>query len=228
MGFSRVVLWDIDHTLIDTRGVGRELSAMAFEQVTGRVMERQAEIDGITEAVIFRETAKLHGLRTDRRDFERFARALAEAHALRVAELRERGHALEGAAAALDAVASLPGTGQTVVSGNVRAVAEVKLRTFGLDRHIHWACGAYGEDADERPALVRLALERSGVTATDAILLDDTPAGVRAGVANGVRVVAVATGRSDRTALRAAGAEVVLPDLVDIDLLTTMLADSRP
>ncbi|MFI1183944.1 HAD family hydrolase [Streptomyces sp. NPDC020799] len=228
MGFDRLVLWDIDHTLIDTRGMGRELSAMAFEQVTGRAMERQAEIDGITEAVIFRETAKLHGLRTGRRDFERFAHALAEAHALRVAELRERGHALEGAAAALDAVTSLRGTGQTVVSGNVRAVAELKLRAFGLDRHMQWACGAYGEDADERPALVRLALERSGVTAADAVLLDDTPAGVRAAVANGVRAVAVATGRSDGAALRAAGADVVLPDLVDTGLLTTVVAGGTP
>ncbi|WP_116211705.1 HAD family hydrolase [Streptomyces olivoreticuli] len=227
MGPSRIVLWDIDHTLIDTRGVGRELSAMAFERVTGRPMERQAAIDGITEAVIFRETAKLHGLRTDRRDFERFAHALAEAHVLRVAELRERGHALPGAAAALDAVASLPGTEQTVVSGNVRAVAEVKLRAFGLDRHIRWECGGYGEDADDRPALVRLALERSGITAADAVLLDDTPAGVRAGVVNGVRVIAVATGRSNEAALLGAGAGAVLPDLVDTDLLLKHVTDGK-
>ncbi|WP_414169923.1 hypothetical protein ACMATS_32595 [Streptoverticillium reticulum] len=79
MGLRRVVLWDIDHTLIDTRGVGRKLSGIAFEQVTGLRMEQQARIDGITEPVIFRETAKLHGLETGRRDFERFAQALAEA-----------------------------------------------------------------------------------------------------------------------------------------------------
>ncbi|GAA3031947.1 hypothetical protein GCM10020000_06120 [Streptomyces olivoverticillatus] len=53
MGLRRIVLWDIDHTLIDTRGVGRELSGIAFERVTGRRMERQARIDGLTEPVIF-------------------------------------------------------------------------------------------------------------------------------------------------------------------------------
>lgn len=53
---ARLVLWDIDHTLIDTRGVGRELSAAAFLRATGRGMRQQAKIDGITEPVIFRET----------------------------------------------------------------------------------------------------------------------------------------------------------------------------
>lgn len=75
-----LVLWDIDHTLIDTRGVGRELSAAAFAEVTHQPMREQANIDGITEAVIFRETAKIHGLTTDRVDFERFAQALTRQH----------------------------------------------------------------------------------------------------------------------------------------------------
>src|SRR5690349_13103766 len=101
-----LVLWDVDHTLIDTRGVGRKLSAAAFVQTTGQPMRRQARIDGITEPVIFRETAKLHGLATDRTDFERFARALTAAHLERAAELRERGHALPGAASVLDALAA--------------------------------------------------------------------------------------------------------------------------
>ncbi|MEV8475969.1 HAD hydrolase-like protein [Streptomyces sp. NPDC051173] len=224
MGLRRVVLWDVDHTLIDTRGVGRDLSMAAFERVTGRQMERQARIDGITEAVIFRETARLHGLDTDRGDFERFAAALAEAHVRRAADLRERGHALPGAAAALDALAAVDGVEQTVVSGNVRAVAEIKLAAFGLDRHIRWDLGAYGEDADERPELVRIALGRAGFTATDAVLVDDTPAGVEAGLVNGVRVVAVATGRSTAAELAEAGADVVLADLTDTEAVVSALS----
>lgn len=82
-----LVLWDIDHTLIESRGVGRELSAAAFEQVTGQPMRDQAKIDGITEAVIFRETAAMHGITTDRSNFERFAQALTEQHMQRAAQL---------------------------------------------------------------------------------------------------------------------------------------------
>ncbi|MFI8872527.1 HAD family hydrolase [Streptomyces sp. NPDC055243] len=225
---ARLVLWDIDHTLISTRGVGRELSAGAFERTLGQPMREQAKIDGITEPVIFRETAKLHGLTTDRGDFERFAEALAEEHLRRVGELRERGHALPGAAAALTAL-NAAGVRQVVVSGNVRPVSEIKLSVFGLDTHIDWEAGAYGEDDDLRPALVRLALERAGVPAGETVLIGDTSADVEGGHENGVRVIAVATGRSDEAALREAGAEVVLSDLRDTELLVKLVrGDDHP
>ncbi|MGW6310417.1 HAD family hydrolase [Streptomyces niveus] len=210
-----LVLWDIDHTLIDTRGVGRELSAAAFAEVTGQPMREQATIDGITEAVIFRETAKIHGLTTDRADFERFAQALTVQHVAHGAELRERGCALLGAAA---------GVRQTVVTGNVRPVAEIKLGVFGLDTHIEWEVGAYGEDADLRPALVDLALTRSFTAAGDAVLIGDTPADVEGGRENGVHVIAVASGRSSVAELRGAGAHHVLDDLRDIERLLTLIA----
>lgn len=218
----RLVLWDIDHTLISTRGVGRELSAAAFEQATGTPMREQAKIDGITEPVIFRETAKLHGLTTDRADFERFADALAEQHLARAGELRNRGHALAGAAAALDAL-NAAGLTQAVVSGNIRPVSVIKLEVFGLDQHIKWDLGAYGEDADERADLVRLALARAGVGAAEAVLLGDTPADVEGAHAYDVRVIAVASGRSPEEDLTAAGAEIVLPDLRDTQRLVKLI-----
>ncbi|WP_406723436.1 haloacid dehalogenase-like hydrolase [Streptomyces sp. GD-15H] len=219
---ARLVLWDIDHTLIDTRGVGRELSAAAFEQTLGQPMQQQARIDGITEPVIFRETAKLHGLTTDRADFERFAHALTDGHLHRAADLRERGHALPGAATALDALDAV-GVRQTAVTGNIRPVAEIKLSVFGLDRHIVWDIGAYGEDHDVRAELVRLSLQRASTAAAAAVLIGDTPADVEGAHTNGVRVIAVASGRSDETALRDAGAETVLSDLHDTELLVKLI-----
>ncbi|MFH8221720.1 HAD family hydrolase [Streptomyces sp. NPDC018057] len=221
-----LVLWDIDHTLIESRGVGRELAAAAFEQVTGQPMRDQAKIDGITEAVIFRETATMHGITTGRSDFERFAQALTEQHMQQAAKLRERGAALPGAAAALDALAAA-NVRQTVVTGNVRAVAEIKLDVFGLNTHIDWDAGAYGEDADLRPALVDLALARSSATAADAVLIGDTPADVEGGRENGVRVIAVATGRISAADLREAGADVVLDDLTDVGLLVTLITGGK-
>lgn len=212
---TQLILWDIDHTLIDTRGVGRELSASAFECVTGQPMRAQSSIDGITEQVIFRETAKLHGLTTSRRDFDRFAEALVEQHRQRAGDLRERGHALPGAASTLDALATA-GVRQTVVTGNVRRVAEIKLSAFGLDHHIRWEIGAYGDDRESRADLVRLSLVRADVAPSNALLIGDTPADVTGGRENGVRVIAVASGKSDEAALRATGAEIVVPDLSDI------------
>jgi phosphoglycolate phosphatase-like HAD superfamily hydrolase len=231
MPVQRVVLWDIDHTLIDTRGVGRELSAQAFERTTGIPMREQAKIEGITEAVIFRETAKLHGLTTTRADFEVFALALTDAHIDRSEELRARGRALPGAAVVLDRLARTSGVTQTVVSGNVKAVAKIKLNVFGLDSHIVWDCGAYGEDADERADLVRAALRRAEkhlgceVAPEDAVLLGDTPADVMAALDVGVPLIAVASGHSSEEDLRDAGASRILTDLRDVELVTEWVTD---
>lgn len=136
--------------------------------------------------------------------------------------MRERGCALLGAAAALDALA-VAGVRQTVVTGNVRPVAEIKLGVFGLDTHIEWDAGAYGEDADLRPALVDLALTRSSTVAADAVLIGDTPADVEGGLKNGVHVIAVATGRSSTVELREAGAHDVLNDLTDVNRLLGLI-----
>lgn len=218
-----LVLWDIDHTLVDTRGVGRELWTQAFEEVTGQPMRQQAKIDGSTEPVILRETLELHGLHDSREVFERFAQALGTAHVRRAADLRERGHALPGAPSLLAALAAQPGVAQTVVTGNIRAAAEVKLAAFGLDPYIDFPIGSFGEDADDRPQLVRIALDRAKVSPKQAVLLGDTPADVKGGLTAGVRVVGVATGRTSAEELRAAGAESAVEDLADTRQMLKLL-----
>lgn len=109
------------------------------------------------------------------------------------------------------------------MTGNVRGVAEIKLGVFGLDTHIKWDAGAYGEDADLRPALVQLALARSSTSAGNAVLIGDTPADVEGGRKNGVHVIAVATGRSSTAELCEAGAHHVLDDLTDVNRLLTLI-----
>ncbi|MFJ8405654.1 HAD family hydrolase [Streptomyces microflavus] len=218
----KLVLWDIDHTLIATRGVGREIFADAFEQVTGMPMREQATVDGMTEPVIFRRTAELHGITSDHATFEDFARRSAELHRHRVHDLRERGHALPGAAAALAALAALDGVVQSVVTGNIRPVAEIKLQVFGLATHIRFPYGGYGEDHDDRAELVRTAIVRTrsatgaDVALADVLLIGDTPADVAAGRAAGVPVLAVATGRTSAADLAEAGATATVQDLRDL------------
>ncbi|HWU07559.1 MAG TPA: haloacid dehalogenase-like hydrolase [Streptomyces sp.] len=227
----KLVLWDIDHTLIATRGVGREIFGHCFEQITGHPMREQAAVDGMTEPVIFRETAKLHGITSDRPMFEAFARLSAEQHELRAGELRERGHALPGAARVLAAVAALDEVEQTVVTGNIRAAAETKLRVFGLDTHIRFPIGGYGEDDDERAELVRTAIRRASqclntpLATQDILLIGDTPADIAAAKNNHVTVLAVATGRSTITELRQAGADLVATDLEDPSPVIQALTD---
>jgi phosphoglycolate phosphatase-like HAD superfamily hydrolase len=58
----KLILWDIDHTLIETGGVGSEVFRDAFQQVTGRQIDRLADVTGRTEEVIFRETLDLYDI----------------------------------------------------------------------------------------------------------------------------------------------------------------------
>ncbi|WP_263165378.1 HAD family hydrolase [Streptomyces sp. SCSIO ZS0520] len=210
-----LVMWDIDHTLMATRGLGGELWATAWEEATGRPLREQASVTGSTERVILRETARLHGITDTEALFGRFAEALGSVHVRRAGALRERGHALPGAATALAALAAR-GVRQTVVTGNVRSAAEVKLAAFGLDPHVDLEIGAFAEDGEERAELIAAALRRAEVHPDRAVFLGDTPADVAGGHGAGVRVVAVATGRASVAELRAEGADAVLSGLGDL------------
>ncbi|GGV14690.1 HAD family hydrolase [Streptomyces spectabilis] len=218
-----LVLWDIDHTLMATRGLGRELWAQAFHKATGVELREQASVTGSTERVILRETARLHDLSYSDELFEPFASALGAVHVQRAADLREHGHALPGAAAVLARLAN-QGVRQTVVTGNVRAAAEVKLAVFGLDAYLLLEDGAYAEDGEERTELLRAALNRSTVRPEDAVFLGDTPADVEGGLDVGVRTVAVATGCTSAAQLRGFGADAVLESLEDTDAVLAAIA----
>jgi len=209
-----VVLWDIDHTLIETRGVGRELYQAAFEQITGVKFLQAALVSGSTEFRIFSETLALHGVPATSELMVAYANALAALHIERFDELQERGRALPGAR---DALVALDAKGylQTVVTGNLRAVTVTKLQAFGLDDLLNLEVGAFAEDGEDREDLVRVAMTRT--TADRAVLIGDTPSDVAAAKANGVPVIGVASGRSSVEELFAAGADVAITDLTDLD-----------
>jgi phosphoglycolate phosphatase len=225
----RLVLWDIDLTLVQAGRLGGELYAHAFRQVTGRTLEYQAQMAGRLDPDIFLDILTGHELDPAEHPFPRFAEALGAAYASRIDDLGRQGRALPGAAEALQALAEVPGVVQTVVTGNIPAVARVKLAAFGLDRHLDLDIGAYGPDDHVRAALVRLARERSGARhgtvfdAASTVVIGDTVHDVTAAREGGARVIAVATGRTPAADLRAAGAEVVLSDLLDTPGLVTLV-----
>jgi phosphoglycolate phosphatase len=214
-----LVLWDVDHTLIVTGGVGSEIYASAFEKVTGRVLEQMADVSGRTEPVIFRETLALHGFEDPGDLFARFAEEQARSYADRADELRERGCALPGATDALAALANRDDVIQSVLTGNTRPSAQVKLAAFGLDRYLNLDIGAYGTDDDTRANLVTIARQRATQHAAhefgpdSTVLVGDTPADVTAARDGATRIIAVASGKHTPEELATAGADTVLADL---------------
>lgn len=218
---SVLVLWDIDHTLIETRGVGGAAFRDAFQRVTGCPVREMPHIPGRTEPDIVAATAALHGLAPP--PFEDFAEALLEAYAIRQTDLEARGRILPGAEAAVARLATIPTVYQSVLTGNTRAVAQLKLETFGLDSSLDLTIGAYGDDDRYRPALVGIAQKRAAARHKQAfecrttILIGDSPGDIETGRVGGARVIAVAAGGTPVSEL--AGADVVVADLTEIDAL---------
>jgi phosphoglycolate phosphatase-like HAD superfamily hydrolase len=216
-----LVLWDIDHTLIETRGVGTQVYAEAFAKVTGHRLEKMPELAGRTEPVIFREALKVNGVDPSEDLYKQFATEQARGYAAHLDELRARGRVLPGAAEALRALSERNDVLQSVLTGNTRPASEIKLRAFDLARYLDFDIGAYGTDDDTRANLVNVARQRAekshGANVDDGatVLIGDTPNDVAAARASGARIVAVATGKDTAADLSAAGADTVLPDLTD-------------
>jgi phosphoglycolate phosphatase len=213
---SRLVMWDIDQTLIRPHGV----TATAFVDAVGAMVGRPVAMPviwaGRTDLDTALELFALQGVDApDLDDF--FVRYTAIVQARRDA-LRESAEVLAGAAEALAAVGARPGVVQTVVTGNIRPVAEIKLEATGLTQGIDFEVGGYGTDDGVRATLVRLSWERARARygAFDEVLVvGDTPLDVAGALANGVTAVGVATGTSTAAELKAAGAHHVLDSLAD-------------
>jgi phosphoglycolate phosphatase-like HAD superfamily hydrolase len=226
---TRLILWDIDHTLIETRGLGSQLYRRAFEVATGRTLEKEADVTGQTEPAILTATLRLHGIESSDLYQERYAQALAKEYDEHQDELRQRGRLLPGARDALAALATQTRVIQSVLSGNLRAVSKTKLSVFNLDQYIDFAVGAYGDDDVHRPNLVAIAQRRAsqkyGVpfTRANTVVIGDSTHDVGTGHEGGAAVIAVASGRDDEARLREAGADLIWPDLTDTERVIATL-----
>lgn len=218
-----LVLWDIDHTLIENSGVSKENYEKAFEILTGRRPEHPVETDGRTDPEIIRNMLVVHGIPSADWHLARAAEVLERAMSANTPRLRERGYALPGAQSALRALQQTQGVVQSVLTGNIRPNAFTKLSVFGLDSFIDFDIGGYGSDDNVRSHLVWVARERARIKYglefdhTTTILIGDTTRDVRAGRDGGAYVLAVASGVDSMDKLRAEGADLVLPDLSDTE-----------
>jgi phosphoglycolate phosphatase len=236
-----LVLWDVDHTLIDAGGLSSHLYGMVFAELFGRELPRVAPMAGRTDRAIIVETLTLAGVASPRTYVPAFIEELTRRAPAFGERVRARGRVLAGVPEALAALAALAGGGgafrgggafgvrQSVLTGNIRPLAEVKLGALGLGDPLDLAIGAYGDLDEVRAGLVQVARERAAAAAGSGgagaggadfggeatVLVGDTPLDVAAALATGARAVGVATGNFTEQELIAAGAHAVLPDLSD-------------
>jgi phosphoglycolate phosphatase len=227
----RLVLWNIDLTLVDVVRVSREAYAEAFRRVAGRPLVALPQLAGRSDSEIFFESAALNDVACGPSEqggqelLARYIWELGAAFAARRDLLTRNGRLLPGAAEAVAATAALPGVIQSVATGSIRANAAEKLAAFGLASHFDLDVGGYGNDPYPKGSQllrsVTAAAEkyRTPITADATVYIADSSRDVAAARIAGIRCVAVASGRSTVADLRSAGADVVLPDLTDTALV---------
>ncbi|MGH7483273.1 MAG: HAD family hydrolase [Longimicrobiales bacterium] len=233
---SRLVLFDIDGTILSTDGAAKRAFHRAMLEVfAGAGPIEGHDFSGKTDPQIARELLTLHGLGTSEIDAGLVALwsvYLRELEA-ELARPEHRSVLMPGVVALLDALADRHGDVLVgLLTGNIEPGARLKLASVGLaDR---FAFGAYGSDAERRDALPAVAIARAEhhcgrrFQGEDVVVVGDTPHDVTCGRALGVRALAVATGRHSPAQLTAAGADIVLDDLSDtahvLNLLTRPLS----
>jgi phosphoglycolate phosphatase len=227
------VLWNIDLTLVDVSRVTRAAYADAFQQVTGRRLIQLPQFAGQSESEIFFDALARNdadsGAGAGAGDdsggvlLAAFYDALARAFAARRGDLTEQGRLLPGAAQAVETLASRPDVVvQSVLTGTIRPNAVAKLAAFGLESYFDFEVGGYGSESYPKGAQVMMARGRAAekygkpFTERNTVYVGDSVRDVAAAKRGGASSVAVATGRSTESDLRAAGADLVLPDLADV------------
>ncbi len=231
MAVPRLVLWDIDGTLVDSGGIGAEVFDVAIEQAVGVRPPARVRMGGKTDPQIVREyLAMLEIEETEASShlpvvLDHLATALAAvAHVI-----AERGRVLPGVEAALGRLADDPTVLQTVLTGNVAANAVVKLAAFGLEDRLDLEIGAYGSDHADRNLLVPVAVGRAADQRgrrfgnEEVWVIGDTPNDLACARAGGVRCLLVASGRPSYDELAVLGPDALLPDLADTDAVVRLL-----
>jgi phosphoglycolate phosphatase len=230
----KLVLFDIDGTLVLTGGAGVRAMNRAGESLVGTAdLLNGIQVAGRTDWIILHDALRKIGRDLDGDLFARlrdqYVNNLRE-------EILERGHGVKavmpGIPELLPVLEARDDLFVGLLTGNFEEGARIKLEYFDLWRY--FKCGAFGDDAADRNALVPFALDRArgcglgDLPYEDVFVVGDTPHDVECANAVGAVPIAVATGGYTVDQLRATGASIVLEDLSDTAAFIQLMERGEP
>lgn len=221
----KLVLFDIDGTLLHTHGAGRRaIHAALLDEIAPPADASRVRFDGKTDPQIVREL--LAEVDHADRDDERRILAVCQRYVDLLAAELDNGTCTTtvypGVSALLDAIERRHDTLLGLLTGNVEAGARLKLQSAGIAPE-RFAVGAFGSDHADRPRLAAIAAARAtphmGRTpaGADIVILGDTPADMTCGRDVGARAIGVTTGSYGRADLVAAGAHAVFETFAELE-----------
>jgi phosphoglycolate phosphatase-like HAD superfamily hydrolase len=220
----KLVLFDIDGTLLSGDGTARRAFEGALTQVFGSPGDPRVRYDGKTDRQITRELMRAEG--HDDAEIDRRLDATVAAYLERlrreVAVGERHFERLPGVAELLDALEVRDDVVLGLLTGNVAGGAAVKLAAAGIDR-ARFRVNAFGCDAEHRPELPAVARRRAHellgleLAGEDLVVVGDTPADIHCARPLGARAVGVATGRYSVEELAEHAPSAVVPSFRDTD-----------
>ena len=219
---SRLLLFDIDCTLIDTGGAGMKALKDAARELFG-AEGPELDLAGSTDSGIVKGMLDYFGSELSHEDFYK-----AYLHYLPLNLTLFNGRVLPGVDALLDALQS-KGCTLGLLTGNIERGAWDKLEHYGLSDY--FAFGAFGDDHEDRNKLGPIALKRAQKTMEmefspeNTIVIGDTPKDIACGKALGATTLTVTTGGFSIAELVAYGADYAFDDLTAPDVLPVLAGE---
>ena len=227
----RLVLFDIDGTILRSNGAGRRAMITALRDIFGGSGPEDHSYDGKTDPQIVREVMRIEGHRDTHIDermdalmtlyLTHLERELVEANTVVYPGIREL----------LDALEARDDTVLGLLTGNLREGAHAKLRAAGIDPG-RFRIGAFGSDHEHRPELPAVARQRAqaelgiDVVGEHLVIIGDTPADIECGRALGVRAIGVATGSYSVEELTRHAPHAVFETLADTKRVVSAIVDA--
>jgi len=213
----RLVLFDIDGTLIDSGGAGvRSLDLALNDLFSIENGFHGISMAGKTDTQIIKEGIMKHGLSANG-TIEAVIKAYL--NYLKREINNDRKHVKPGIYEVLEELRPLQDLGLGLLTGNIEEGARIKLEPFRLNEY--FPAGAFGSDDEDRNNLLPIAVKRfeelfqQKIEADNCIIVGDTPRDVECAHIYGAMCIAVATGPYSYDDLIEAGADYVVHDLSD-------------
>ncbi|MDP9201160.1 MAG: HAD hydrolase-like protein [Gemmatimonadota bacterium] len=227
----RLVLFDIDGTLLSSEGLGRASMQRALSEVFGSPGSPSYRYDGKTDKQIVRDVMRLEGLSDEHIDsrMERLIGLYLDGLRTGAKSGKFNVRPLDGVVELLDALEARKDIVLGLLTGNVEPGARVKLSAAGIEPD-RFRVNAFGSDHEHRPQLPAIAQRRASemlgldIAGERLIVIGDTPADIECGRSLGARAIGVASGHYTVEQLEAHDPYAVFPSLMNTQqVLETIL-----
>jgi phosphoglycolate phosphatase-like HAD superfamily hydrolase len=229
----RLVLFDIDGTLLSSEGIGRTAMRRALGSIFGSPGNPAYRYDGKTDRQIVRDVMRLEGHSDEYIDSQ--MEKLIETYLEGLRENAKSGNfnvrPLEGVNELLDALEPREDVVLGLLTGNVEAGARTKLVAAGIDPD-RFRINAFGSDHEDRPELPAIAQRRASeelgldIEGGRMVVIGDTPADIACGRSLGAKAIGVASGHYTVEQLQEHNPYAVFPSLANTQQLVETIVNA--